>query len=256
MDSSLILNSIPDLELYAVNNTGKDPIVDRITEFLTAEEQLCLHLLPVNEQEWADEFQQLIKRTRLPALSWSWVGQWIAAKHCQEKVLFTGCAADELFGGYDVYRSLTYSTTAPTSPYSQSHDPKLWKKCLDVYNQDPRQATLLMDYWHQVVGCDAPAIDVIGGAWGIESRNPFMARPIMQFALNLPWEFKVSTVSKPIVRRAFQERWPDTLIFPKKGFTGHANDSLPYLPFTIITINDRQLEWKQIAYRSFYDSDH
>jgi hypothetical protein len=77
----------------------------------------------------------------------------------------------------------------------------------------------------------------------------------MQFALNLPWEFKVNTVSKPIIRRAFLERWADTLIFPKKGFTGHANDSLPHMPFTINLAGDRYLDWKQIACKSFYDSN-
>ena len=255
LDSSLILNSIPGLELYAVNNAGKDPIVDVINEFLTKDEQSQLHLLPVNEQEWAQEFQDLIQRTRMPALSWSYVGQWIASRHCQERVLFTGCGADELFGGYDIYRELSYSLEGSTSPYSEFHDSDLWTQCLSTYNGNPRQATLLMDYWHQVIGCDSPAVDMIAGAWGIEPRNPFMARPVMQFALNLPWEFKVSTVSKPIIRRAFLERWTDTLIFPKKGFTGHANDSLPYMPFSIDSTGDRYLDWKQIACKSFYDSN-
>lgn len=255
LDSSLILNSIPDLELYTVNNTGKDAIVDVIDQFLTPEEQARLHLLSVDEPQWAQEFQDLIQQTRMPASSWSYVGQWIVTKHCKERVLFTGCGADELFGGYDIYRELTYSLEGSTSPYSEFHNPDLWTQCLSVYNGDPRQATLLIDYWHQVVGCDSPAVDMIAGAWGIEPRNPFMARPIMQFALNLPWEFKVSTVSKPIIRRAFLERWADTLIFPKKGFTGHANDSLPYMPFTIDSTGDRYLDWKQIARKSFYDSN-
>jgi hypothetical protein len=77
----------------------------------------------------------------------------------------------------------------------------------------------------------------------------------MQLALNLPFEFKVGTVSKPLIRRMFLHRWPESLIFPKKGFTGHANDSLPYLPITIESTGDRLLDWKQIVQQSFYDSN-
>ena len=110
-----------------------------------------------------------------------------------------------------------------------------------------------MDYLYQVAGCDARGTDIISGSWGIEPRNPFLARPIMQLALNLPFEFKVNTVSKPIIRRMFLERWAEDLIFPKKGFTGHANDSLPYLPVTITSTGNRHQDWKLISQQMFYD---
>jgi hypothetical protein len=74
-------------------------------------------------------------------------------------------------------------------------------------------------------------------------------------ALNLPFEFKVGLVSKPLIRQLFLERWPEHMIMPKKGFTGHANDSLPYLPITIKSTSDRLLDWKQIVQKSFYDSN-
>jgi hypothetical protein len=95
---------------------------------------------------------------------------------------------------------------------------------------------------------------MISGAWGIETRNPFLAKPIMQFALNLPHDFKIGSESKPLIRRLFLERWSHDLILPKKGFTGHANDSLPWLGLEIQSTNDRLLDWKQIAKKGFYDS--
>jgi asparagine synthetase B (glutamine-hydrolysing) len=253
MDSSLILNSIPNLELYAVNHVGKDPIVNDIRKFLTGLETFKLHEISVDPEQWADEYHKLLARTGMPALSWSYVGQWIVSHNINTRVAFTGCAADELFGGYNVYQQLNYTREKSTSPYSENGSPELWRQCLEAYD-DPQQATLLMDYWHQVVGCDSCGLDMIAGSAGIETRNPYMAKPIMQYALNLPFKYKVSKVTKPIIRRAFLERWPKKLIYNKMGFAGHANDSLPWLKVKINTTDDRHQDWKQIARKTFYGS--
>jgi asparagine synthetase B (glutamine-hydrolysing) len=254
LDSSIILNSIPDLELYAVNNFGKDPIVDCIRKFLTLEEQTRLHELIVDQQQWAGYFNQILDRLKMPVQSWSFVGQWIVSQQCKQRVLFTGVGADELFGGYDVYSQLNFClASASPSPYSTNSNIQLWQKCLEIYNYNVVQASLLMDYWHQIVGCDAQGIDAIAGAWGIETRNPFLAKPIMQFALNLPHDFKVGHTSKPLIRRLFLERWSQDLILPKKGFTGHCNDSLPWLGINVSPTGNRAQDWKTIVQASFYN---
>lgn len=252
LDSSLILNQLPESELVATNMIGKDPIVDRISDFLTEQQQLRLKTVSVDFEQYAQEYNDLMARTQMPVQSWSFVGKWIVAKNCQTRVLFTGLGADELFGGYDVYQHIEYNTNQSYSPYSKHGDPALWQQCLEAYEGDPRQATLLMDYWYQIIGCDAPGTDRIAGSWGIEVRNPFMTRRIMQFALNLPWEYKVGLFSKPIVRQRFLQHWPQNLLLPKKGFTGHANDSLPWLGVEIESTGDRHLDWQKIAYQTFY----
>jgi len=252
LDTSIILSHIDNLKLYTTNMIGKDPIIDAIRDFLTSKEQINLEEFCVDEKQWADAFKAVLKRTRMPIQSWSFVGQWIINQNCTERVLFTGVGADELFGGYDLYQKLNYSVEQSVSPYSQGCTGSIWQRCLSAYNQHAGQATLLADYLYQIAGCDARGIDVIAGAWGIEARSPFLAAPIMKLALNLPFEYKVGTVSKPLIRKMFLERWAERDILPKKGFSGHCNDSLPWLDVVIEPSGDRNQDWRQIVLKSFY----
>ena len=90
---------------------------------------------------------------------------------------------------------------------------------------------------------------MINGAYGIEPRSPFLARPIIELALNLPTELRRG---KPLIRRMFLERWSQEQIYPKKGFTGHCNDALPWLGVDIVATGDRQQDWQQIIQACFY----
>ena len=59
---------------------------------------------------------------------------------------------------------------------------------------------------------------MIAGAHGIEARNPFLAKPVMQFALNLPFEYKVGSVPKPLIRDLFLEQWTTIAHMAKERF--------------------------------------
>jgi hypothetical protein len=77
-----------------------------------------------------------------------------------------------------------------------------------------------------------------------------MHRDVMQFALNLPWSLRQN---KPLLREEFLQHWPPELLFAKQGFTGHANDGLPWMSVTVVDQGDRHQTWKQIAKTTFYN---
>jgi asparagine synthetase B (glutamine-hydrolysing) len=250
VDSSIILSQMPDASLVATNMLGKDPIVDRVRDFLTAQQLERLTVVDCDPEGFARSYRELIEHSRMPAQSWSFVGKWLVAQHASAPVIFTGLAADELFGGYTAYRDLEFTADGSASPYSQHDSAGLWPRCMAAYHDDPKPATLLMDYWYQIVGCDSPGQHRLSGAWGRESRNPFMHRDVMQFALNLPWSLRQN---KPLLREEFLQHWPPELLFAKQGFTGHANDGLPWMSVTVVDQGDRHQTWKQIAKTTFYN---
>jgi asparagine synthetase B (glutamine-hydrolysing) len=259
LDSALVLAELPHANhLYTVDVLGKDRISYLAHEFLTPNQQQRQVLIDLNEQDWAREFIEVVERTRMPVQSWSFVGQWCIAKHCQERVLFTGVGADELFGGYSVYQQLKFTIDASTSPYS-CFDPgtasrevlDTWRSCLDFYGNDPGPATLLMDYLTQIAAVDMRGVDVCTSAHGIEPRSPFTHPSIIKFALNLPFKYRVGITPKPIIRKRFLETYNEDLVFPKQGFSGHCNDSYPWLDINVERNQNRQQDWKNIAQAGF-----
>lgn len=241
IDSSLIRHYLPSLIPLAVDITGKDSIVD----------SLDCRKIPLSPQQWAHEYQELIKQTKMPAQSWSHVGKWTIAKHADSRIIFTGLGADELFGGYPQYHDIQYSADRCHSVYSSDDHDDLWNRCLEVYQGDPKQATLLMDYWHQVVGVDASGLDRLGGFWGKETRNPFLMKSVMSFALNLPWHLKVGAHNKPVLRELYCRSFQTSQVESKKGFAGHANDALPWLGIDIKSTGNRHQDWQAIAQTSY-----
>lgn len=235
IDSTLISVSLSDPVLLSIDIVDKDPIVDNLTNAKVR----------VTAEEWANHCKDIIKTTMMPLQCWSDVGKWLIAKHAPSPVIFTGVGADELFGGYDVYKHIKYDTTKCYSTYSEHDHDNLWEKCLSSSSDDPRAATLLMDYWYEVIGVDAATTDRLYGFWGREARNPFMHPRVIKFALSLPWHLRVGNETKVILREFYQQLIC-TPIEPKRGFAGHANDSLPWLGVDIIPTGDRHEDWKLI----------
>jgi len=252
LDSGVVAKSLPQSQhYYTTNMLGKDPVSEQSQRMLEGNQRDKIINIDVTEQQWADAFEQVCRRTLMPVQSYSFVGQWIIAQHCKERVLFTGVGADELFGGYGVYSQLEYTTQTSASPYSafgnDSHAQQLWQQCLHAHQDQAEPATLLMDYITQICAIDMRGIDVCTMAHGIEPRSPFVHPKIIRFALGLPMHLRRG---KPLIRRQFLKSWPEEMILPKKGFTGHCNDSLPWMKFTVPD-QARAPQWKQIVKTGF-----
>lgn len=253
IDSSIILAAMPQAQgFYTTVCEGKETVSVRAKEFLSPAQTHNHKVLSISMEQWANALIDIVKITAMPVQSWSFVGQWIIAKNCRERVLFTGVAADELFGGYPAYQLMNFDGQQSVSAYSRfDHDPyceTLWNRCVTASQGHPGRATLLMDYITQVSAVDARGVDAMTQAHGVEPRSPFMHPKIIKFALNLPWRLRQG---KPLLRRKFLRTYSPDLLLPKQGFAGHCNDSLPWLDICVAPNADRHQQWKAIQRISF-----
>lgn len=235
IDSTIIAKTLKNSELLTVDIIGKDPVVD----------ELDGAKIRVTVEEWAQHCKDIINITKMPIQCWSDVGRWLVAKHSSSPIIFTGSGADALFGA-DVCKTYTKDLIKSHSLYSNDDYCGMWPRCLDAARGDPIVATGIMDYLYVLVGVDVVAMDRLSGHWGRQVRNPFLHPSIFKFALSLPWHFRVNKQCKIILRKYFQQITGKNTD-PKRGFAGHANDSLPYFDIDVVSTGDRQADWKIIA---------
>ncbi|MFH2204160.1 MAG: asparagine synthetase B [Elusimicrobiota bacterium] len=266
VDSSLIAHYVvhggaPDL-LIAVNHVGKDRISSDLSGFARAL-GAPIDTLEVDKVPYSAEIPRCQKACGSPLPSHSFVAQAmqsarVAAKGC--RVLFGGDTADEVFGGYSVYAGEHRPDAAYCpSPYTSYVSPELefagdeparfrdelaaaWKESLGAYGHvaDPgARAALAMMYCdaaYQVPAVGLRGADLMSMMWSVEARSVYIRRPVLDFALNLPFRAKIDHAggdellrTKVLLKKLFVRHFGRDLLMTKQGFAGFPNESADYL---------------------------
>tara|TARA_B100000787_G_C16195175_1_gene300263 strand:+ start:372 stop:2126 length:1755 start_codon:yes stop_codon:yes gene_type:complete len=215
-----------------------------------------LKIFFVKPSDYFDNLRKTYKKYLSPLSSHDLPGRNLINNYFKKrkiKVIFPGDGADEIFGGYEVYKKINWNTkeTKILSPYSLISNTKskqykdikiLFEKVYKKYRsflshkESLIQSNLYLDYFVQCVGVHNVSNDVMAGENSVEIRNIFLNKEIIKFAVNLPIKFKINLESKeeiyklkPILKKIFIKNFGKKLYVKKQGFPGHPNEAQKFL---------------------------
>ena len=262
IDSSLVSKYLSD---YSVNNLnficlqfpGKDDVASGVKLF---EKYLKNNISQIKVD--IDLFQNYIsecyKSICMPLPTHSFISQAILAREVNQrgaKILFTGDGGDELFGGYEFYKTLNYDNQFDYNPsvYSgvvdydvrfRNYDHnELLIKSSEIWKDTTRhfesfgsieaniQSILLLDTKIQLESVGIRASDTMSLMSSVETRGFFLTLNMLRFAINLPADSKIrisknEIYTRPLMKNLFSKKFNKSLLKPKQGFSGYPNESV------------------------------
>ena len=194
----------------------------------------------------------------MPLPTHSFISQAILAREVNKegiKILFTGDGGDELFGGYEFYKTINFNRSYKYNPsvYSGVYDQGVkfkdynfnnlkeinnsqWNNIFDNYQnfnllEANIHSILLLDTKVQLESVGIRASDTMSMMSSVESRGFFLTKMILDFAINLPADKKILVKSnnietRPLMKNLFINKFDKSLLKPKQGFSGFPNESM------------------------------
>ncbi len=261
IDSSLVSKYLKEQSNAAPNYIclqfpGKDNVASEVINF---EKFLHSKINQVNVD--IDLFENFLEESYksicMPLPTHSFISQAILAREVSQngsKILFTGDGGDELFGGYEFYKTIDYDKEYKYNPsiYSGIFEQGITFNDFDI-NEDLNQSNniwlnakkhyekfgliesninsiLLLDTEIQLESVGIRASDTMSMMSSVESRGFFLTKRIIEFALNLPAINKIDSKGKietrPLMKNLFSKNFNKSLLKPKQGFSGFPNESM------------------------------
>ena len=277
IDSSLsagFLNNIKKQIVYLCLQFGqKDKIALKIQNFQKyLEKKIYVKNILINKHKIT--LKKIYLKYLMPFFTHDYVARYETANFFNKKkvkVYFVSDCADELFGGYSLYKKLKNN---PISPYSNVHElssqkkeyNNFFKKVEKKYNfiKDDKKrkimTSLFLDYFYQSVSVTNLSNDLIGSSFGLEVRNIFSRKKIIQCAINIPLSKKFYLNNKfelkPILKSLFKNFFSKKLIYKKQGLSGYPNEMVKYadskklillskyFPYKIYGLKKHAYDWK------------
>ncbi len=265
IDSSLVskyldASSKIDPKYICLQFPGKDEVASNVEVF---EKYFRNNIEQVNVD--IDLFQSYIdecyKSICMPLPTHSFISQAILAREVNKnsaKILFTGDGGDELFGGYEFYKTVNFNKKYSFNPsvYSGVFNQGVIFKNFDIdeinYESNTEwintlknyeefdsieaniQSILLLDTRIQLESVGIRASDTMSMMSSVESRGFFLTKNILKLALNLPANKKIlinndSVETRPLMKNLFLKNFDQFLLKPKQGFSGFPNESMKRL---------------------------
>lgn len=202
IDSSIVLMLAkqfhPNIAAMTIGFAGSPDV--KIATRLCRDLNIPLHILIISFEDILNNIEKTIYHSEYytPNMIRGGVFSLILAQeahHLGYKIALCGEGADEIFGGYGDFLCLTSSDSFLAATYSFIHD---------LYRTQLQR------------------IDRLGMAYAVEIREPFMDISLVEYAINLPFEYKVGKlaagkeITKFILREAFKQQLPNYVILRDK----------------------------------------
>ena len=256
--SSIYMNSVNNkCEFYALSFGLKDQVAKQLNIFENVINKK-ISVKEVTNYTFLKAILESYDKTLIPFATHSFVSQNILTKIIKEndlRVLIGGDGADELFGGYEIYKNIdfndAYYNPSPYSGYVNNHitfsnfdavrykemNREVWEGTKKFFPSDNGsdsviQRVLYLDTKLQLESVGLRSSDLMSMLNSVESRGFYITSNIIKFAINLPAKYKINLSeenermkTKPLLKYLFIRKFGEKLLFDKQGFSGFPNES-------------------------------